>query len=274
MTNLKVYGRIFYGLGIAGIGIMHFFYQGLRPILAPIPPASTQSISALVYLLATYILLSGILILSGKKLTTTSILLALVFFLFVLFGHLPQRLTHHPEIMGSWIDAIKLFALTGGALVLFLSFPTHSTTVSNHNKFRKIATVGKYFFAFMLAFFGTAHLISGERISGLVPPYIPWSLFWTYLGGLALVGSGIAIFLNFKVRYIALLLALMLFLWFVMLHLYYAIRFPEFRDGENIMGSFVCLAFSGIALMVSQLTSASAEPGGSRISTPVIQPQG
>jgi hypothetical protein len=37
------------------------------------------------------------------------------------------------------------------------------------------------------------------------------------------------------------------------LHLYYAIRFPHFQDGENIIGSLECLAFCGIALALSDL---------------------
>jgi hypothetical protein len=89
----------------------------------------------------------------------------------------------------------------------------------------------------------------------LVPKYIPLALFWTYVAGIALVGSAISIFINFKVKWIGLLLGITLFLWLVLLHLYYAIRFPHFQDGENIIGSFECLAFSGIALVLSKLAS-------------------
>jgi uncharacterized membrane protein YphA (DoxX/SURF4 family) len=105
----------------------------------------------------------------------------------------------------------------------------------------------------MLCLFGYAHFVSAQNISGLVPKYIPWPVFWTYVGGIALVGSGISIIINFKVKWIALLLGITLFLWLILLHLFYAIRFPHFQDGENIIGSFECLAFCGIALVISKL---------------------
>jgi uncharacterized membrane protein len=45
----------------------------------------------------------------------------------------------------------------------------------------------------MLLLFGIGHFLSGPAISALVPKYIPWPLFWTYLGGVALVGSALSI---------------------------------------------------------------------------------
>jgi uncharacterized membrane protein len=250
MTNLKVYGRVFFGLGIAGIGIMHFFYPGFRPIIMPVPAAATQNISALIYLIAAGILVSGILICIGKNIRNTALILAISLMLFLVFGHLPNRLKYHPEIMGYWIDTIKLFALSGGALAIGQAFPAGVS-----NRFFDVVSLaspaGRYFFGFMLCFFSIGHLINADQVSPLVPPYIPWPLFWTYAGGVALVTSGISIFINFKVKFMGLLLATVLFLWLFLLHLYYAFRYPEFRDGENIIGSFECLAFCGIALVIS-----------------------
>jgi uncharacterized membrane protein len=250
MTILKNYGRVFYGLGIAGIGILHFFFKGFRPIIMPVPAESVANISIIIYLIAIYILVSGILITIGKNIRNVSLLLGVVFFIFLLLGHLPVRL----KIGSPWIDAIKIFALSGGAFVMASAFPT-ATPKPFFDKLYKIAPIGKYFFGIMLLLFGYAHFTSAQKISGLVPKYIPWSLFWTYVAGVALVGSAISIFINFKVKWIGLLLGIALFFWLVLLHLYYAIRFPHFQDGENIIGSFECLAFCGIALVLSSLAS-------------------
>lgn len=108
----------------------------------------------------------------------------------------------------------------------------------------------------MLLLFGTSHFLSAQAISGLVPKYIPGALFWTYVAGVALVGSGISFIINFRVRWIGLLLAITLFLWLVLLHVYYAVRFPYFQDGENIIGSFECLSFCGTALLIATLAPA------------------
>jgi uncharacterized membrane protein len=246
MTNLKDYGRVFYGLGIAGIGILHFFFKGFRPIIMPVPAESVENISILIYLIAIYILISGILICVRKNIRNVSLILGVVFFIFLLIGHLPVRL----KLGSPWTDAIKILALSGGAFVMASAFPNTKPNMF-FDKLYKIVSVGKYFFATMLLLFGVGHFLRGPAISGLVPKYIPWPLFWTYLGGVALLGSAISIYINVKVKWVCFLLGLTLFLWLVLLHLYYAIRFPLFQDGESIISSFECLAFCGIALVLS-----------------------
>lgn len=106
--------------------------------------------------------------------------------------------------------------------------------------------------AIMFLLFGTAHFMSPQAINRMVPKYINWPLFWTYIAGIALVGSGISFIAHVKVKWIGLLLGITLFLWVVMLHVYYAVRFPHFQDGENVIGSFEALAFCGTARAISQ----------------------
>jgi uncharacterized membrane protein len=252
MTNLKVYGRVFYGIGIIGIGLLHFFFSGFRPIILPVPAESVANISVIVYLVAIYILVSGILITIGKTVRNVSLVLGVVLFIFFVAGHLPIRLSSATS--GPWIDAIKIFALSGGALVMASAFP-ETVPSPFFDRLNKIAPVGKYFFATMLLLFGYSHFAMAQPISGMVPKYIPWPLFWTYVAGIALVGSGTSFISNIQVKRVGLLLAVTLFLWLILLHIYYAVRFPLFQDGENIIGSFQALAFSGTALMISQVPS-------------------
>jgi uncharacterized membrane protein len=254
MTNLKNYGRVFYGIGIAGIGILHFFFLGFRPIILPVPAASVANISFIAHLVGLYFFLSGIFISIGKNVRNTSLLLGAILFMFFLFGHLPVRI----QSGNPWIDAIKIVALSGGGFLLASAYPK----AERSKFFEKLITIspaGKYLFAIMLCTFGFGHLANAERVSGLVPKYIPWSLFWTYLAGLALVGSGLSFFINFRVRFIGLLLSIILFLWLILLHIYYAVRFPAFQDGENIIGCFECLAFCGTALIISWLGQVKEE---------------
>jgi uncharacterized membrane protein len=247
MTNLKIYGRVFYGIGIVGIGLLHFIFDGFRPIILPVPAESVASISIIVYLVAVYILVSGILITVGKNVRDVSLILGVVFFAFLLFGHLPIRIS---AANGRWIDAIKILALSGGAFVMASAFPAAHPSPF-FDRLNKIAPVGKYFFATMLLLFGYSHFVSAPGISQLVPKYIPWALFWTYVGGIALVGSAASFITNIKVKPVGLLLAITLFLWVILLHIYYAVRFPLFQDGENIIGSFEALAFCGTALVIA-----------------------
>jgi uncharacterized membrane protein len=112
-----------------------------------------------------------------------------------------------------------------------------------------------YLFAIMLYNFAVGHYNNLEGISNIVPKYIPFPKFWTFLGGVTLMGSAISIFSGFNVRAIMLLLALNLFIWLLLLHLYYTVLYPNWNEGGNFVGTFTCLCFCGTALVVSQTGS-------------------
>jgi uncharacterized membrane protein YphA (DoxX/SURF4 family) len=84
-----------------------------------------------------------------------------------------------------------------------------------------------------------------------VPVWISHPVFWTYLAGIALIGAGLSIVLDFKRRFILLLLSLILFIWFVILHIPRAIASTAEDKGNELTSVFQALAFSGIALLIA-----------------------
>lgn len=246
-------GRVFFGIGIMGLGVLHFFSTGIRPIIIPeltnIPP----NLSFVVYFVAMLLIGTGLLITIGKKFNTISLFMGVIFLALFLFGHLPWSLSAG-SFNNYWVNTNKVLALCGG----FLAISTINAPKPEH-KFAqllsKLGPIGMYLYAIMLYNFAVGHYNNLEGISNIVPKYIPFPEFWTFLGGVALMGSAISIFSGFKVRTILLLLALNLFIWLLLLHLYYTIRFPHWKEGENFIGSFTCLSFCGTALVISQTAS-------------------
>lgn len=248
MQLLKSTGRIFYGLGLAGIASLQFVYAGFRPVILPIPAEATRNFSLLVYITGALLALAGIAIAIGQKVKTISLLLGWLLLLFFIAGHLPNRLTNNPGFLGAWTDALKILALSGGAFVVSTLYPG----TKNNGSFRMaeaIAYYGKYFFALLLVIFGIDHFIYAGFVKTLVPGWIPGALFWTYFAGVALIGSGLAIFINFKPAVISRLLAIMLFAWLIVLHIPRAIAAPVTDNGNEWTSVFECLAFCGIALL-------------------------
>ncbi|MEJ1239340.1 hypothetical protein WBG78_14485 [Chryseolinea sp. T2] len=250
---LKSVGRCFYATGIIGIGLIHFLLPGVRPIMAPLAPDEVWG--WLGYAVAVVLTTSGLSLLVNKKSQVASIMLIIVFVLFLLIGHLPNRLQYHPEMLSYWTDAIKLLALTGGAMVMYHA-GGREKAFSMHKGFDRVADFGKYLYAFMLMMFGIAHLVNAEFVKTIVPAWIPGNLFWTYLTGVALMGAGLSIFINVKVRQIMSLLAIMLFIWLIVVHLPSTIEYPlrdpvnPFMDGNRVISLLQCLAFCGIALVI------------------------
>lgn len=249
MNNLKLIARIFYGAGIAGIGTLHFFYAGFRPVILPVPPEATSQLSIIIYLTGAFLLITGLLIAIGKYVKPTALFLALVLFLFFAFGHLPNRLTNMVTMLGAWTDALKLLALCGGALIIARAFP-HNTNSVFINGLYKTSFLGRYFFGLMLLIFGIDHFVYTDFVKTLVPVWIPGALFWTYVAGIALIGSGLSFIINFKRRTIALLTGSMLFLWLVLLHMPRAVTMDISKDPNEIVSIFECLAFSGMAFLL------------------------
>lgn len=245
--QIKKYGRIFYGIGTAGIGFLHFFYPGFRPVILPIPPETTANINFLAYLTGAIIGLAALLIIFGRNVKSLSLFLGGFLLLFFLLGHLPNRLANQPGNLGAWTDALKCLTLAGGAFVVSRLYPDEKG-----NGFiiflQKLAAYGKYFLALLLVIFGIDHFLYAEFVKTLVPDWIPGQIFWTYFAGVALIGAGLAIFINFKPKTISLLLAIMLLIWLLVLHIPRAFAAPGTDNGNEWTSVFECLAFAGIAL--------------------------
>ena len=248
-TYLKL-GRIFFGAGIAGLGVMHFFFPGIRPIILPELADIREGLSFIGYATGVLLIASGMLIAVGKNFNAVALIMGVIFLGFFVFGHLPWSLTSG-AFNQYWVNTNKIIALCGGFFVVAsIRLPEYQNPILQW--LARLAPLGKYLFAIMLYNFAIGHYNNLQGISNIVPKYIPFPQFWTYIGGVALMGSAISIFTGFKVRTIMLLLSLNLFIWLLMLHLYYTVLYPAWSEGENFVGSLTCLCFCGTALVLSQ----------------------
>lgn len=250
-TKFKLFGRIFYGVAVAGVGILQLLSGAFRRFISPIPAG--ESYEFIIYIFGIYFVISGMLIAFGKKLRITSVILAYVFILLIVFSHFPWVFIHIPDSLelGAFTNTLKLGAFAGGALLIALGSRAENMPGNFMAGMARLEPFGKYLFFIMLFIFGIDHFVYRDFVSGLVPKWIPLPLFWTYFTGVALLGSAISIVTNVKVKLVAELLAIMLFIWLLTIHLVLAIRFPNWNGGENITACFQCLAFTGIALTIA-----------------------
>ena len=244
--------RTFFGLGMLGIGIQHFMYAAFRPVILPAWPQWIQS-PILAYPIGAAIVAAGVLILLGRSTKNISLLLASFLLFCLIFIQCPFILfiqPNSPAHLGLWTDPLKELALSGGAFVmagLSNDTPKHKSLLI----IEKLIPLGKFFFATTLLLFGIDHFLYTEFVANLVPAWVPDHIFWTYLAGVALIGTGAAIILKIKRRKIAVLASAMLFLWLVLLHIPRAMADPYGTKGNEITSVFEALAFSGIALGIA-----------------------
>jgi uncharacterized membrane protein len=91
----------------------------------------------------------------------------------------------------------------------------------------KLLALSNLCFAIPLAVFGALHLFGPQFVKNIVPPYMPWRMFWVYSVGCALIAASLSIATRIGVRWSGLLFGIMMFLFVAMIHLPGALRHPD-----------------------------------------------
>jgi uncharacterized membrane protein YphA (DoxX/SURF4 family) len=256
MQILVKASRISYGIMIAALAIQQFFYAQFRTVIfPPWPPAGTV-LAICTCIVSFALVLAGLAIIFDKRARTVSLILGGVFLLIFCFAQVPYKfMVDFYKNLGSWTSALKELAISGGAFVVAGSFPiTRQPDKKSHSLIgllEKIIPFGSIFFCITITSFGIDHFLYAEGISTLVPNWIPGHMFWTYFAGIALAGSGVTIILRIKLKLSALLLALMIFLWLIVLHIPRAIADPYGLQGNEVSSVFEAFGFSGVAYLIA-----------------------
>lgn len=252
MENLSNTGRIFYGIAITIIGVQAIYFLNL-PYILPLPEHfaanSTTILSLIVGLIFT---LAGISIIFNIWARPVSLLFGFMLLLIFCFYYIPYEIITDPNYLHleNWENAEKELAFAGGALVIAGSLLADDETRLTQI-LAKLIPPGAILFAITIVSFGILHFMYGAAVAGMVPAWIPWHLFWIYFAGAALIGSGVGIIFKFKTRLLATLLGIMIFLWFVLLHIpRVTVAAPADMPGE-ITSAFLALAYSGIAFVIA-----------------------
>ncbi|MDP4265502.1 MAG: hypothetical protein Q8941_23455 [Bacteroidota bacterium] len=257
MERLIKAWRSFYGIAIAGLGFQQFFYADFRPVLLPEWRSHIPLLALWVYIASIALIAAGLAIVLDKKARMVSLALGGIFLALLLFVHVPYQLIADPynQHLGSWTDPLKELALSGGAFVIAGSVQDEKGNAQNKTAItrllEKMIPLGSIFFSITMISFGIDHFFYTGFVASLVPAWVWDHIFWTYFAGVALIGSGVAIILQIRLKAIAILLGTMIFLWFVLLHIPRALANPYGLQGNEITSVFEALGFSGVAFIVA-----------------------
>jgi hypothetical protein len=150
----------------------------------------------------------------------------------------------------AWENAEKELALSSGAFIIAGCFSEKKETSLTRFS-TKLIRFGVILFSITIISFGIIHFQYAKDVAEYIPSWIPYRLFWAYVAGAALIGSGIAIILKIRQRLIATLLGTMIFIWFIILHIPKSIASPFAGKGGEVTSAFLALAYSGIAFVIA-----------------------
>jgi uncharacterized membrane protein len=188
-----------------------------------------------------------------KFVRLSSTLLALMFSLFVCMIYLPSALAH-PGNRFVWIFALRDLSFAGGAWALA---GLHNRA-SSPQQSRWMILFGRIVLAIAAIFFGLQHFLHpqfapGVPLEKMTPSWVPFPSVWGYLAGAILLAAGIALILNKHSRIAAasigaLMTALALFLYLVILILAHGGSVPQINEELNYVADTLLFAGAALAL--------------------------
>lgn len=105
-----------------------------------------------------------------------------------------------------WASCLGLAFLLAGLALIWKEFLAA-------RGFDKLILLGYAFVAAPLAVFGTEHLLTPQALVGMVPSWIPAPMFWVYFVGFGLFSAALSFITRKYLRWSALLLAIMFFIF-------------------------------------------------------------
>jgi len=106
-----------------------------------------------------------------------------------------------------------------GLVVLAAGLAACSPRLKRERGIERVIALGRVFVAAPLATFGGLHLAAADGVSQVVPAWMPWRLFWTYLVGGALIATALSLISGRLVRSSSLLAGGMMLAFVAMIHL-------------------------------------------------------
>jgi uncharacterized membrane protein len=92
------------------------------------------------------------------------------------------------------------------------------TAIEDNRAIDALLQSGRFLLALPMVIFGVEHFLFAGFVAMIVPPWIPWHLFWTYFVGIALIAAGVAITVKREAQLAALLLGAMILAFVVLIH--------------------------------------------------------
>ena len=246
MGKIIEQGRVLFGIAIAASGVEGLVCARLGLTVRGVPwfPAN----QFLAYIIAIVLMIGGTSIAVNLRTRWVATALGALFLLFALFPELP-RVIASPMDLSIRSVFFEALAISASAFMLAGTLAGPGSDVRPWDWISsKLIASAPYLFAASLLVFGIDHFLILDFIASLVPPWLPWHLFWAYLTGTAFVATGISNVVRWMDQWGAFMLGIMFAIWVLILHsprVVIAVRSHDPNVQNEWSSAFIALAMSG-----------------------------
>jgi uncharacterized membrane protein len=244
MPTVQQFGRLFVAVALIGFGLENIAFGHYVVARAAPWPADPMAQHLVAYVTGAILIACGGTILigwAGRWVREAALEAAVLILGWSLCLHWPKALAGAP-LSGDWTNALKAVVLAAGLVVVAAraSGPPHALLTA----LRSLAPQACAPF-FLLA--GIQHILFVQFVETLVPPFIPFPRFWTYVAAAALLAAGLGLLAPPVRRLAASLTGWMVFSWVFLVHVPLV-----FRVGVlEWQGVFEALGISGVCLLLA-----------------------
>lgn len=256
MNKLLQSGKYLFATAMAGFAAIQFITLSLPSEFMPLP-ANMPGKAVLAVLTGLILVLGAVLIVINRMSKLGALLIAILFFFFLIYPHIPKLLSnlYNP---GEWVAFLETLCFSCGGFILAGQLPADSPVVIKwDNTINKISLVSKYLFAIAILIFGIQHIMYEKFIVTLIPSWIPAPIVWSYIVKAAFILTAISIVIRIQSRLALTLLGTMFLLWVLILHGPRVMASPKVEPEWTSF--FVAMAMSGICFLLSSTCKVSLE---------------
>lgn len=239
----NAWGWRVYGLGVIALALVSLAFGDFDPG-QPVPKTFPDR-TVLAYAAATFILVSGVMLMWRRSKAWGASALTLYYALIVVIVMDGRVALAHYNSYGTYSDIAEQFALAAGGLIVFAESAAMDAVLA-----ARLARLGQAAFGICAVLFGGAHFFYMNLTAPLVPTWLPPSqTFWAYATGVAHIAAGVAILTGVQARLAAILLTVMYASFTPLVHvpLLLSDTSSHFNWSENALN----LALTGVSWVVA-----------------------
>jgi len=257
--------RAVFALALIALGILTLVYGDFAMQWQPVPDWMPAR-AALAYVSGAVLLATGggVLFVRGERLASRVLIVYLLLWFLL---KVPPLITA-PLFEANWLGAGELAVLVAAGLVLLA--PSGSSGSVSEDRW---TTLVRFVFGFALIPIGLSHFFYLQPTIGFVPKWLPFPVFWAYLGGAGHIAAGLAVLVGVVPRLAATLEGAMIGVFTVLVWLPGVLASPGNRlQWTGMLMSWIIGAAAWVVAGGVSTKAVSATSSGAGASPPVKAP--